>query len=294
MSNQRRPTNSPTARARRQTGAARSNGTTWLIVGVVVVIGAALVLALVLGRSDATSNKTTAEDAGAVVKQLTAVPASVHAQVGTGDVKKLPQKIDAPPLTADGKPQVLFVGAEYCPYCAAERWALVEALSRFGTFTGLEVTHSSSSDIYPSTKTLSFVHATYRSDLLSFASVELQGNELEGGAYPTLQTLTAAQEKLFRTYDAPPYVAANSAGSIPFIDFGGRYLVSGASYDPGVLQDKSALEIAKALHDPTSDVAKSAIGTANVLTAVLCDLTNGQPGSVCAAEPVAAIQQQLK
>ena len=46
---------------------------------------------------------------------------------------------------ADGKPEVLYVGAEYCPYCAAQRWALAVALSRFGTFTGLETTHSSTS-----------------------------------------------------------------------------------------------------------------------------------------------------
>ena len=40
-------------------------------------------------------------------------------------------------LTADGKPLVLYVGAEYCPYCAAERCAMVQALSRFGTFSNL-------------------------------------------------------------------------------------------------------------------------------------------------------------
>ena len=36
-----------------------------------------------------------------------------------------------------GKPEVLFVGAEYCPFCAAERWPLIVALSRFGHFGAL-------------------------------------------------------------------------------------------------------------------------------------------------------------
>ena len=41
------------------------------------------------------------------------------------------------PLTAKGRPEVLCVGTEYCPYCAAQSWALIVALSRFGMFTGL-------------------------------------------------------------------------------------------------------------------------------------------------------------
>jgi hypothetical protein len=32
---------------------------------------------------------------------------------------------------------MLYIGAEYCPYCAAERWPLVMALSKFGTFSNL-------------------------------------------------------------------------------------------------------------------------------------------------------------
>jgi thiol-disulfide isomerase/thioredoxin len=35
-------------------------------------------------------------------------------------------------IRRDGKLLVFFMGAEYCPYCAAERWAIVRALQRFG------------------------------------------------------------------------------------------------------------------------------------------------------------------
>ena len=31
-----------------------------------------------------------------------------------------------------GKCLVFFMGAEFCPFCAAERWAIVGALDRFG------------------------------------------------------------------------------------------------------------------------------------------------------------------
>ena len=60
------------------------------------------------------------------------------------------------------------MGAEYCPYCAAERWALVMALSKFGTFTDLQGTTSSATDTNPSTPTFSFYGSTYTSKYLSF------------------------------------------------------------------------------------------------------------------------------
>lgn len=293
MSNKRQPTPPPAARARRVASPGRSNRTTWLVSFVVVVIAAALVAALVLGRSGSDSNSTTA-DTPTVLRTLTSVPAPTRAKIGVGTVNRLPVKIAAPALTAGGKPQVFFMGAEYCPYCAAERWSVVEALSRFGTFTALKTTHSSSTDVFPSTQTLSFVGASYTSKYLSFDSVELKGNELQGNDYPPLQKLNPAQEQLVRTYSAPPFLPAESAGSIPFIDFGGRFLVSGASYDPGVLQGKSALEIAQTMSDPSSPVAQGATGAANVMTAVLCQLTGGQPGPVCSAKPIPQIQPLLK
>jgi len=33
---------------------------------------------------------------------------------------------------------VSYVGGEYCPYCAIQRWALLVALSKFGSFTNLD------------------------------------------------------------------------------------------------------------------------------------------------------------
>jgi hypothetical protein len=82
-------------------------------------------------------------------------------------------------------------------------------------------------------------------------------------------------------------------GSIPFLDLGNRYLVSGASYDPGLLKDKSREQIAAALKDPTSDIAKAVDGTANVLTAAICQLTGNQPAAVCSSSGVTAAAKQL-
>ena len=131
----------------------------------------------------------------------------------------------------DGKPIVTYVGAEYCPYCAAERWALAVALSRFGTFTNLSATHSASNDVYPNTQTLSFYGSSYSSPYVDFQPVEEATNQVVNGSYQTLQTPTAAQSALLTKYD--------SAGSIPFLDIANKYVVTGASYSPQVLQGLS-------------------------------------------------------
>jgi hypothetical protein len=53
-----------------------------------------------------------------------------------------PTPVSGPPLTENGKPEVLYVATEFCPYCVAENWALIVALSRFGSFSGLSTSRS--------------------------------------------------------------------------------------------------------------------------------------------------------
>ena len=50
-----------------------------------------------------------------------------------------PAPANARPLTSAGKPEVLYVATEYCPFCAAQSWPLIIALSHFGQFSGLNV-----------------------------------------------------------------------------------------------------------------------------------------------------------
>jgi hypothetical protein len=193
----------------------------------------------------------------------------------------------------NGKPQVLYVGAEYCPYCATERWPMIVALSRFGTFSGLKTTHSSSTDVYPNTQTFSFHDAKYTSPYLDFTGVEMQSNKQQGDGYAPLDKLTAAQQKIFDTYDNPPYVSSQSSNGIPFIDFGGKYIVDSVTYDPAVLQGKSASDIASALSDPTTKVAQGADGAANTFTAAICSLTHDQPAKVCGDPVIMSIETSL-
>ena len=67
------------------------------------------------------------------------------------------------------------------------------------------------------------------------------------------------------------------------MDFGNKYLIAGASYNPGVLAGLSWATIGADLSNPNSAVAKAVDGTANYITAAICQLTGNQPASACTA-----------
>jgi hypothetical protein len=269
--------------------APRSNRLWWIMSSVVVVIGFAL--AATLASAPKPAQKAVPAPT-AVVAQVASVPADIFARVGAGTAAAAPKPISAPALAVGATPEILYIGAEYCPYCATERWPMVIALSRFGTFSNLRLTHSSSTDVFPNTATFSFHGASYRSNWIAFTGVELETNQPQDGGYAPLDNLTAVQQKLFDTYDTAPY--ARSSGGIPFIDFGGKFLVSGVTYDPSVLQNKTAQEIAAALSDPTSPISRGAIGVANSFTAAICSLTHNEPVSVCSQPTITQLETLLK
>lgn len=239
-----------------------------------VVIAALVVTKALSGASTPKSGQKTVAAAATVIRQVTHVPAATLNTVGVGSVQTAPKAISGTALTRDGKPLVLYVGAEYCPFCAAERWGVVVALSRFGTFAHLGQTASSPSDAHPNTATLSFHGATYTSSSIAFVGKETESNQVQGKSYAPLDTLTAAQTAIVNKY---------GGGGIPFIDIGGKYTVSGASYNPDVLQAKTHAQIAAALSDPTSPIARGVDGTANLVTAAICQSTSQQPATVCQA-----------
>jgi Domain of unknown function (DUF929) len=276
-----RPSSNRTRRAARQ----RSTRPWWIAGAVAAVVILALVAALAAGGSKSSSNLRSPAPS-ALVDKVSSIPPQVFDAVGIGTTSALPKKIDAPPLTADGKPLVLYIGAEFCPYCATERWPTVVALSRFGRFSGLQLTESASDDAFPNTHTFSFHGATYQSNYLKF-----QGVELSTRTSAPLDSLSAEQQQIYTTYDTPPYTS--KSGTIPFIDLGGKYLVSGASYDAGLLSGKTADEIATLLSDPNNPLAKGAIGAANAITATMCDLTRNQPANVCTDPVITGIRSRL-
>ena len=264
------------------------------VLGVLVIV-----IVLIIVKSAGNTPAGAASGPGAstattasVIKDVTSVPASTLNSVGKGTVDPLIATKSQPALTSGGKPEIVYVGAEYCPYCAAERWGLAVALSRFGTFSGLHLIHSTSNDIYSNTSTLSFYKSTYTSNYLVFNPDEWYSEKaLKSGGYGTLQKPTTAQATLMAKYDAPPYISSTDAGSFPFVDIGNQYLVLGAQYAPSDLGTTEPIDpshfgltwsqISVDIRNPSSPVAQDIDGVANSITAAICKITKNAPAAVC-------------
>jgi len=238
------------------------------------------------GSAAGSADRGTTKLSSQVVDALS-VPATTLETVGSPSSDVLPTNTGTASTlkSADGKPLITYIGAEYCPFCAAERWALAVALSRFGTFENLSGTQSSVSDEFPGTQTLSFYGSSYSSPYVDFQAVEEETNQPDGNSYRPLQSPTSAQSALMAKYD--------SQGSIPFLDIANRYVITGSSFSPQVLQGLSRSQIAADLADPSSAVAQAVDGTANDITAAIASVTGNQPSSVASSASVAAIEKKL-
>jgi hypothetical protein len=259
------------------------------IVGGSLVVVLAVVVAFIIVKSLSHTAPPKADPRktnSTITAQITHVPASVLDSVGAGASTVDPLiKISSPPLRLNGKPEMLFIGAEYCPYCGAERWAMAVALSRFGTLSNLHFIRSTSNDIYSNTATLTFYKSSYVSKYLTFHPVEWYTV-----TSAVLQTPTKAELALLDKF---------GQGSYPFVDIDGKYVVSGTQYMPSVIgslrqEDPTHFglnwaTIAKDLQSASNPVAQSILGAANHITAAICKVTNDQPSNVCTSAAVTAV-----
>jgi len=277
---------------------------TWLTVGLVVVVIAVLVGIKVFGSSSTSSKNSFVAASPAIVNELTTIPASVFNDVGVTSqtvtvtapsVFPKEKLLEATTSTGAKVPEVFYAGGEFCPFCAAERWPLIIALSRFGTWKDLGDMASYSGDEYPNTQTFTFAKSTYTSRYVSFTSLEEYRNYLNaaGTAYATFQVPTKAENALIAKYDEEPYFPQTQE-NIPFITIGNQTLISGSSYSPSALTNLSRAQIASTLSTPTNLVTQAIIATANYITAAICHATGGQPGNVCDSSGVKAATAALK
>lgn len=263
------------------------------IVFVVVVIVSIIAVSLVTPSQKA---KPTGVASAQLMDQVTNVPSStldsvgVAVPLGAGGAVYPQHILSQPALHLNGTnpalPSVLYVGAEYCPFCAAERWPLIIALGRFGHFTPLKTVFSAPApESYPNTPTFSFLKAKYVSKYFAFQAVETETVD-----HKPLEKLSAQHKDIVTKYDSPNFIAgmpASSAGAIPFIDMGNQYLVAGSSYSPSALSGLSRDQIASALSDASAPTTQFIETAANYLTASLCQLTKNAPASVCSSKAVA-------
>jgi len=191
------------------------------------------------------------------------------AGVGAGS-GAMPSAISGSSITINGKPEVLYVGGEYCPFCGVTRWSMIIALSKFGNFTGVNYMLSSGTDVNANTPTFTFANATYTSPYISLVTVEHW--DRSDNVY---QPLTTDEQSLVSQYD--------SAGSIPFIDFANQYSIVGAVGGLGAI-DLSGMnwtQVVTQLRAPGSTTAQAIIGEANYFISTICAIDSRQPASVC-------------
>ena len=250
-------------------------------VGLVIVIVVAFIV--IKGLSKPAKNDGSGGLPAAVTHNITNVPSSTLATIGTGKLPPsgLPVKpISDTALTSANKPEMLYIGAEFCPYCAAMRWSMAVALSKFGTFGPLNGIHSSSTDVFPNTPSLTFRNQQYSSPFLTFTPIEHQ----KVNSQP-LQPVSKAQQALWSKYDTN---TQNQVG-YPFIDFGNKTVITGPLFSPQVLHGLTWAQVASKLKDPNDPVAQNVDAAANYITAAICKMTGNKPGPVCAAPEIKAL-----
>jgi hypothetical protein len=186
--------------------------------------------------------------------------------------------VGRPPLTFGGKPEVFYYGAEFCAFCAADRWALLVSLSRFGTFSGLGLVHSSELDAPAGIDTFTLRTANYSSRYVALEPVEHRTDYNPTGAgFTLLEQPTPVEQLLLSTFHVNGY---------PFIDFGNRVVATGVSYSPTFLSGLSWSQIAGLLRQPGEPVAEAVDTLSNYFSAAICDATADRPAAVCSSRGV--------
>lgn len=240
---------------------------------VVVIVGALIGVKVAGGSGSSGPPREPAPAAD--VARLTSVPMATLTQAASrvsGLYPASPIKDKA--LSSGGKPEFLYIGAEFCPICATERWPMVVALSHFGTFTNLKQTHSAVSD--GDIATLSFYGSTFTSPYLTFRSVETTTNQRSGNSYKPLEKPTPAEQQLWVKHNGNP-------PSVPFIDLGGKLWINTSQFPDTVLQGRSFSSIVSAVGTNNNTIGASIDASAAVLTKYICSITGQQPAKACSA-----------
>jgi hypothetical protein len=276
----------------------------WGTGGAVGVVVVAVVLAVILSSSGP-QQLYFGPTSPTILAQLQGVPASVYDTVGVNSPGIATNPLESlanlgitkaqPALTytVGGKtlPGVLYVGADYCPYCGATRWGIITALTRFGTFNTLYNMLSSANDVYPSTPTFSFAGkkptevVKYTSKYFVFTPYETLDRNEGNFMLPPANVQT-----LINSYD----ISSLGTGGIPFLDVGNRYFITGSEYDPAALASSSRSQIAADLNQPSVPVTQAIISVANYVSAAICSITKSQPATVCHSSGVLAAAGVMK
>lgn len=264
-------------RGRQARQAAQRRNRMYALVAIAAAVVIIAVVFVFLGQSSGGGGQPRQPAPAAAVTQMENVPlATMVAAVAKVNKANLNYATAAAggPLTAGGKPKVLYIGAEFCPICGAERWPMTMALMKFGTFTNLKQTHSAVAD--GDVGTWSYYGSTYTSKYITFEPYELYTNQPSGSYYKPLDKLPSSAQAVW---------TANEGQNLafPFIDFGGKAALETAQYNPQLVYYHNFNYVLGAVGSNNNSVGASIDAAAAVFTKYLCGLTHNQPGNVCSA-----------
>lgn len=185
-------------------------------------------------------------------------------------------------VRSTGKPEILFVGTQFCSFCAAERWAIVKALGQFGTWTNVHrATQGGSTAGFSAVPTFDLTNSGYHSKYVAFDGKDLQ--DYNGN---TLQTLNSEEQALWQQYDPQ--------GSTPMV-LVADHVRLGAGYSPGDIDGQSFATVQNALqHGSSSTFVPEINAEANAITAILCHADGMQPKSACGRPAIVQAVANLK
>ena len=269
-----------------------------------IIVAICLLGALILVRDNAGPSSTSTVETfnpapSSLLSTITSVPASVYDAVGVSspDNPVQPLQPTGNGFTAQWEaaanggaphPVVFFYGAEFAPYAAVERWPLIMALSRFGTFGQLGLMQSSGTTAFANLSTFTFWNASYTSKYLALESVERYSSlNPTGGRYLPLQAPDARQAAAIAAYGSSPNTFA-------LTDVANRFVLNGSSFAPGVLSGLTQSQIAGNLSTPASPLTQAVVAAANEITAAICAVDGDKPATVCDSKGVLAADAALK
>jgi len=270
-----------------------------LIILAIVLLGALVLVRDNSGPTTISTVETFNPAPSSLVSSVASVPASVYDAVGVSSPANpvtplgkagsgsAPSWLDSvnggPPL-----PVVFFYGAEFAPYAAVERWPLIMALSRFGSFSQLGLMQSSPTTAFANLSTFTFWKVSYTSRYVILESVERYSSLNPTGArYLSLETPDARQSAAIAGY-------GTSTNTFSLLDVANRYVLNGAGFSPTVLAGLSQGQIAGDLSTPASPMTQAMVTAANEITATICSVDGDRPAAVCESKGVLAADQVLK
>jgi thiol-disulfide isomerase/thioredoxin len=247
------------------------------ILGTLIVISVSLILGVyfvyTLGGSSNVDSKIGQPVSATDLAALYLASLQPYGPAPTSSMASTVQNYAGAPFVSNGKPVVVYVGGEFCPYCAVQRWSLIMAMMRFGNFTNLHYIASALGDVGRGDyATFTFTGSSYSSKYVAFRPYEVEDRNRQ-----TIATVPS-------NYSAE---WTRSGSGFPFMNFGDRYVVPTSMLpDPTILTNKNWTQIISEIRagDLTGNQFKE---SANLITAMICKLTNNSPASICSASPIA-------